>query len=517
MRLVFIVPSSQWLLSAGVRIRYKRLEPFFNRNGCSVKIIPLQDLSDSDIHDADVVVMSKIFSHESIYIISLCRALGVNVGIDLFDDYFSDTTLSVFRRFHDWLELVSKTVDFAICSTDRMKYIASEFIEPRLIHKINDTKDPDISFEETRTLVTQKSNPSSDNKTLNIIWFGIGDNPYFNVGIDDLSRYSNALFQINKLTPTINFTILTNERSLTAENMTKIARLPIQSKIDIWSETKETNYLKDAHLAFMPVSHQNFSIAKSSNRCLTALTFGCQILSNGFDLYADFSDLIYCSSREYIQDHRNSALKFNQNTMPIFERICNERYDCNLEVYRFINFLESRVFNSEFNQSLKFCLVKTNPDSSDSVSYLKETLFPVIDGSTLAITAMSNFGIETYEDIPYFVFANHAEDLLLPKWRKYLRYKYFHESRSFFSDALCILSLDYVENNIPASKVDLEILVTARYTEKKSDKLLGLIQRELHQSIAHSSLQNAVKFLFGYNNLFYCDCHNKIQPFKAEL
>ena len=139
MRLVFIVPSSQWLFSAGVRIRYKRLEPFFNKNGCSVRIIPLQDLLDSDIHYADVVVMSKIFSHESIYIISVCRALGVNVGIDLFDDYFSDPRLSVFRRFHDWLELVSKTVDFAICSTDRMKSIASGFIEPGLIHKINDT------------------------------------------------------------------------------------------------------------------------------------------------------------------------------------------------------------------------------------------------------------------------------------------------------------------------------------------------------------------------------------------
>jgi len=517
MKLVFIVPSSQWLLSAGVRIRYKRLEPFFNGNGYSVRIIPLQDLSDSDIHDADVVVISKIFSHESIYIISLCRTLGVNVGIDLFDDYFSDPKLTVFRRFQDWLELVSKTVDFIICSTDRMKSIASDFIDPGLIHKINDTKDPDVSFEKTRALVTQKNIPYSDNNTLNVIWFGIGDNPYFNVGIDDLSRYSNALFQINKLTPAINFTILTNQRSLTAENMTKIARLPIQSKIDIWSETKETNYLKDAHLAFMPVSHQNFSIAKSSNRCLTALTFGCQVLSNGFELYADFSDLIYCSSREYIQDYKNSALKFNQTTMPVYERICNERYDCNLEVSRFINFLESRIFNSQCNESLKFCLVKTNPGSSDSISYLKETLFPVIDGSTLAITAMSNFGIEAYDHTPYFVFSNHAEDLLLPKWRKYLRYKYFHESRNFSGDALCILSLDYVENNLPVFKDDLEILVTARYADKKSDKLLGLIQRELHQSMAHSSLQNVVKFLFGCNNLFYSDCHNKIQPFKAEL
>ena len=77
--------------------------------------------------------------------------------------------------------------------------------------------------------------------------------------------------------------------------------------------------------------------------------------------------------------------------------------------------------------------------------------------------------------------------------------------------------IDTSENNVPESTDYLKMLVTARYAEKKSDKLLGLIQRELHQSIAHSSLQNVVKFLFGYHNLFYCDCHNKIQPFKAEL
>ena len=259
MKIIFIVPSSQWLTSAGVRIRYQRLEPFFKINDCIVNIIPIQDISESCLHSADVVIISKVFSSDSIHIMTLCRTFGVKIGVDLFDDYFSDNRLSVFRRFHDWLKLTSQIIDFIICSTDRMKSVASQYFNPQLVHKINDTKDPSITFSETKRLLNAKTVELSEKSHLNVLWFGMGDNPYFNVGINDLSNYSNALFQINKLTTSIDFTILTNERALNAKNLTRISRLPIHSKLEIWSETKEENYLKESHLAFMPVSHQNFS------------------------------------------------------------------------------------------------------------------------------------------------------------------------------------------------------------------------------------------------------------------
>ena len=128
MKIIFVVPSSQWLTSAGVRIRYQRLEPFFKINDCIVNIIPIQDVSESYLRCADVVIISKVFSTDSIHIMTLCRNFGVKIGIDLFDDYFSDNRLSVFRRFHDWLELTSQIIDFIICSTDRMKSIASQYL-----------------------------------------------------------------------------------------------------------------------------------------------------------------------------------------------------------------------------------------------------------------------------------------------------------------------------------------------------------------------------------------------------
>ncbi len=517
MKIIFIVPSPQWLTAAGVRIRYKRLETFFDNKGCKTCIIPLQDVSERLLQEANIVIISKIFSYDSLYIISLCRTLGIKVGIDLFDDYFSDPKLSVFRTYHDWLELASKNIDFIICSTDRMKTVASEFINPDLIHKINDTKDPNISFSETQSLVEKKSCEVSNKKPFNLLWFGIGDNPYFNVGINDLSNYSNALFQINKLSSCMNLTILTNERALTAKNLTKISRLPMQAKLDIWTEDKEINYLRDAHLAFMPVSHQRFSIAKSSNRCLTALTYGCQVLSNGFDLYSDLSNMIYQSTRDFIADYKDVSFRFNQDTIPVFESICSNLYDCEVEVSKFLAFIQSKVFASQNMDPIRFCVVNSKQKPVYSGLVAKHPLFPIIDRDTLSITADANFGIEKYGDTIYFVFANHLEDLLLERWHKYLRYKYPQDTNYKLQHPCRILSFQYVENSIPESKPDLERLITVRYVEKKPDRVLGLLQSEIYQAILSPCLHNLLRILFGCDNIFYTDCYSRIQPLKVRI
>ena len=517
MRITFIVPSPQWLTAAGVRIRYKRLEPFFYSKTCKISILSIQEITERLIQDADVIIISKIFSSDSLYIISLCRAFDVKVGIDLFDDYFSESRLSVFRKYHDWLELASKNIDFIICSTDRMKDVASEFINPDLIHKINDTKDPHVSFDETKNLLEQKSRVVPDGKPFNVLWFGIGDNPYFNVGINDLSNYSNALFQINKLSPLINLTILTNERALTAKNLTRISRLPMHANLDIWTESKEINALKDAHLAFMPVSHQRFSIAKSTNRCLTALTYGCQVLSNGFDLYSDFSNLIYQSTRDFAEDFKKSNLRFNQDTMSIFESICLNAFDCEAEVDKFLAFMRTKVFSLSVMNSVRFCIVSHKPQALNPELGSRNSLFPIIDGSTLAITGDANFGIEQYGDLIYFVFANQLEDLLLERWHKYLRYKYSQQSQSESNQKHRILNIQYVENSVPQCKADLERLITARYVEKNSDRVLRMLQSEIHHSIIGPCLNNLLNILFGCDNVFYSEPQYRIQPLKVRI
>ena len=133
MKIIFIVASTESLTAAGVRIRYKRLEPFFNRENCSIQIIALQDISELLLKDADVVILSKIFTSD--FIISLCRVFKVKVGIDLFDDYFSDKKLRYSEDLVPGLNL-SHSCRLHDCSTDRMKAIASEYFQGDLVHKM---------------------------------------------------------------------------------------------------------------------------------------------------------------------------------------------------------------------------------------------------------------------------------------------------------------------------------------------------------------------------------------------
>ena len=50
-----------------------------------------------------------------------------------------------------------------------------------------------------KTGVYDKLEDIANSQSLNILWFGIGDNPYFGGGRNDLSNYSNALSQINAI------------------------------------------------------------------------------------------------------------------------------------------------------------------------------------------------------------------------------------------------------------------------------------------------------------------------------
>ena len=86
----FIIPSASWITAAGVRIRYQRLKPYFASHNIEIRLIPLEEISISCLQESDLVIISKVFTIDSIKIISACQSLSIKVGLDLFDDYFSD-------------------------------------------------------------------------------------------------------------------------------------------------------------------------------------------------------------------------------------------------------------------------------------------------------------------------------------------------------------------------------------------------------------------------------------------
>lgn len=497
MIITVIIPSKKWIDSAGVRIRYKRLYPYFKFKNVELRITPLEEVITSCINQSNVVIICKIFEIDSIKIISLCHDLGIKVGVDLFDDYFSDPTLSVFSKQHDWLELAAKMCDFAICSTARMKAVASQFFDKQHIHQINDTKDPGIPFEETRHLIKNKRDSLSFSNTLRILWFGIGDNPYFDVGIKDLSSYSNALFQIGRSCIPLKFTILTNERALTSANLSSISNLPIETKIEIWTEELEENLLRESDIAFMPVSHQNFSVAKSPNRCLTALTYGCQVLSNGFNLYSEFSNLIYKTTDELIEDCKTLNFKFNENSLQEFEKICNKLYECATEVSMFLRFLRSNILKNQSSRQIQLGIINFKPGVSKLKETFGESQLIQIDGNRLAKVNDANFWVEKMNGKPYFVANKYAYKLLNKAWRSY-----FLSAKDGSGNVIYQMGAKDLQKKIPEHSECIQYVLNYRYAQADSNAVLNQIRKGIMYSFIDHSIGTLIKTLFDREYIY---------------
>jgi len=333
-----IVASRESLQSAGARIRYIRLSPFFKDYGYRFDIIPISDVGIDYIRNKEIVIISKVFTSKAIDILVHCKDLGIKAGVDIFDDYFSDATLTPFTFQRDWLTVAAKWSSFLLCTTTRMKEVCSQYINNNYIKQLNDTRAPYPSWTLTEYLLKKKSEQRKSSNHIHLLWFGIGDNPYYEIGIQDLYFYSNCLMRLRRSNKKLSLTILTNERALTHQNLSMISRLPIASTVELWSEEEEANALEKTDIALMPVSHQRFSMGKSNNRCMTAMSYGCQVLSTGHNLYSEFEDFIYRSTADLMVDTEQESYKFNVRSLSKFISICEASLAPKKEVGSFLEF-----------------------------------------------------------------------------------------------------------------------------------------------------------------------------------
>ncbi|KMO27600.1 hypothetical protein VQ03_30430, partial [Methylobacterium tarhaniae] len=111
-------------------------------------------------------------------------------------------------------------------------------------------------------------------------------------------------------------TVLTNTRALSAEGLALLRTLPIDFRIMEWTEAREDESLKAADVAFIPVGGQDFSRAKSLNRCLTALLRGCQVLSRGYPLYRSVGEFVYRSADDLVADLERGEAKLEGAKLP---------------------------------------------------------------------------------------------------------------------------------------------------------------------------------------------------------
>lgn len=316
MKITILIPSRDYANNAGARIRYGRLA---GAPSAGLEL-DLEDIAQFDPRTAqsDVLIISKCHDARSLLAASICARRGMKVGVDLFDDYFSQGADSRLNRLRLWLRQILPLCDFALCSTPLMEEVAGDY-RPGIPTLVLNDPAPAFGKGTVSQLLRDKLADARAEGRLRVAWFGIGDNPHFPVGISDLAAFADPLSRLGTDNMAVELTILTNSRALNADRLAMIASLPVQTSVDEWSEQGEADLLRTSFACLLPVNAQRFSAAKSLNRAVTALASGCQVISAGYPLYAPLDEFIYRDAEQFLADARRGKMRYGAATVPAFQ------------------------------------------------------------------------------------------------------------------------------------------------------------------------------------------------------
>lgn len=313
MKLQVLIRSASWLASAGTRIRYQRLMRELDAWGWRMAIDPIGSISEGLALNADIYIISKCHDAGALMIADMLREAGAIVGFDLFDDYVSGNGSLTFGH-REFLRQMTDKIDFLLCSTERMAEVIRAFGPAVPVHVMND---PHGGFDAARlgAAIAAKRAQTEASRTIEMVWFGQGNNPIFPVGLSDAITFGSELEVLGRDGWTVKLKVISNPDALEEAVMGALQSLPFEVTIEPWSQEREAAALERALVAFLPVNFQNFSIAKSLNRAVSALTRGVQVLGTGFGLYDPLAPLVYCSAAELAEDLRHGRLLLDEGRL----------------------------------------------------------------------------------------------------------------------------------------------------------------------------------------------------------
>lgn len=346
MKICIVIPNFAYLNQAGARIRYGRLRDSIERQAVYFDFREIAELNNTKYYEHDIYIISKCYDARAIALSYALRTAKKFVGVDLFDDYFSQVKDARFAARRYWLNSLSHQCSFAMTSTESMKEVARKYMSNIPIHVMND---PSAAFDLDllSSRLQKKLDSVINSRHIDIFWFGIGDNPNFEVGIADLIGYSSVLSDFRKMGFRITISILTNRRALTPENLIALNQLPFDFKVSEWTEELEYQMLNNAFLCFVPVNSQNFSVVKSLNRAVSCLTHGVQILSPGFDLYRPLGEFVYRDAHSFIADMNKGTVKLRPHTLKNLIPLLNTFASVEKESTNLLNFFASVIFANQ--------------------------------------------------------------------------------------------------------------------------------------------------------------------------
>jgi hypothetical protein len=339
-KITILVPSVPYLDTAGVRIRYRRLIAPLARLGWTLDIMPIDDVPDLLPEPDRIYVLSKCQDARALALATAARRAGILVGVDLFDDYFSQDDDPRFAGQRLWLRAMAKQASFFLCSTPRMLDVGNRYFGSGAGHVLGDPHD---AFDPVRLKqeLAVKTRKAKRERRIPILWFGIADNPNFPVGLHDLATYGEALRPLQDNNYKAELTILTNRNSVDSRTLERLRRLPIPFVIREWTKAREEEALSRCLVSFLPVNFQQFSIAKSLNRGVSALVGGTQLLTAGYPLYDKLGAYVYDDAARLIADLENESLHLSSENVVSFSDWIGRRAAPDAEALHLLEFLDA--------------------------------------------------------------------------------------------------------------------------------------------------------------------------------
>lgn len=339
MKLLVVVPSTESLKGAGVRIRYSRLIEPLAREGVRLLLKTVEQYSQI-LQQCDAVLISKLMDARATALAYACRQRGVLVGADLFDNYFSQQERTACRPQRRWLHQLKPHLDFAICSTEAMRDVVRQEAPDLPLHLLADGHGGRIDqLDLLRRSLREREARRQTTQDLSVIWFGMGDNPLFEVGLSDLEHHGEQLRSLEATGRKVHLRVLTNERALNDKGLQRLNRLPVSTTVEIWSEELETKRLLESDVAFLPVAKTEFSKVKSPNRGITALEHGCQVLTTDHSVYKVIEKFAYTNSTQLLKDLEAGHPKVSSSSLAELHNLMNEAANPAHEASRIRTFL----------------------------------------------------------------------------------------------------------------------------------------------------------------------------------
>lgn len=289
--------------SAGYRLRIRPLIEKISASGVTITIISEQELAKQIkkiAEEAHTVISSKPGNIRIFLCLKYLAQQNIKIIVDLFDNYFSwSPTLFQYGAYWNWPRVLQ--VASRVC-------VSTRFLQNTLLqlNASNVCLIPDPLPPVAHELASYFTDNGKwqDITCIELLWFGINSNPYFQAGLEDLITWMPYIVKICANLQhqfDIRITICTKRVPEVETVLHELRQRALYGRFVEWTEEVCEELIEQSHVVLIPSNLTGFSLSKTHNRCSDALARGCLVLSSPNGPYYNIPGGVLSSVTELCQ------------------------------------------------------------------------------------------------------------------------------------------------------------------------------------------------------------------------